>query len=140
MAYLRSADERGKRGEDVRTYGGRRIPMWSIPEPVDPQAAAARGRFARNAVVQGAAAELFKMWAVTVRAGLGAFTGADGRAAEIVLCLHDELLVHVAERHAPAVHELLLHTLERTAARWATGSGVRLVADVSIVSRWSDAK
>ena len=140
MAYLRTADERGKQGEDVRTYGGRRIPMWSIPEPVDPQAAASRGRFARNAVVQGAAAELFKMWAVTVRAGLAAFTGPDGRAAEIVLCLHDELLVHVAEHHAPAVHELLLHALEQTSARWATGSGVRLVADVSVVRRWSDAK
>ena len=30
--------------------------------------AAARGRYARNAMVQGAAAELFKVWAVTVRA------------------------------------------------------------------------
>jgi DNA polymerase-1 len=140
MAYLRTADERGKRGEDVRTYGGRRIPMWSIPQPVDPVGAASRGRFARNAVVQGAAAELFKMWAVTVRAGLPAFIGPDGRPAEIVLCLHDELLIHVAEQHAPAVHQLLLHALEQTAARWATGSGVRLVADVSVVRRWSDAK
>jgi DNA polymerase-1 len=140
MAYLRTADERGKRGEHVTTYGGRRIPMWSLPEPVDPAAAAARGRFARNAVVQGAAAELFKMWAVTVRAGLTEFTDADGRAAEIVLCLHDELLVHVAEQHAPAVADLLVRALEQTAARWATGSGVRLVADVSVVRRWSDAK
>jgi DNA polymerase-1 len=140
MAYLRAADERGKQGEDVTTYGGRRIPMWSVPEPVDPQAAASRGRFARNAVVQGAAAELFKMWAVTVRAGLATYSDLDGRPAEIVLCLHDELLVHVAEQHAPAVAELLVRALEQTAGRWATGSGVRLVADVSIVRRWSDAK
>jgi DNA polymerase I len=140
MAYLRAADERGKRGEAVSTYGGRRIPMWSLVDSVDPQVTASRGRFARNAVVQGAAAELFKMWAVTVRAGLSAFTDAAGRPAEIVLCLHDELLVHVGEQHAAAVHELLLTALEQTAMRWATGSGVRLVADVSTVRRWSDAK
>jgi DNA polymerase I len=140
MAYLRAADERGKRGEDVATYGGRRIPMWSLAEPVDAQVAASRGRFARNAVVQGAAAEVFKMWAVTVRAGLATFTDPNGRPAEIVLCLHDELLVHVAEQHAPAVAELLNRALEQTATRWATGKGVRLVADVSIVRRWSDAK
>jgi DNA polymerase-1 len=114
--------------------------MWLLPEPVEAPAAAARGRFARNAVVQGAAAELFKMWAVTVRAGLAAFTDPDARPAEIVLCLHDELLVHVAERHAPAVAELLVRALDQTAARWATGSGVRLVADVSVVRCWSDAK
>jgi DNA polymerase I len=140
MAYLRAADERGKRGEDVTTYGGRRIPMWPLAAPVDAQAAASRGRFARNAVVQGAAAELFKMWAVTVRAGLATYTDPSGRPAEIVLCLHDELLVHVAERHAAALAELLTRALEQTAARWATGSGVRLVADVSVVRRWSDAK
>ena len=52
------------------------------------RSAAARGRYARNAMVQGAAAELFKVWAVTVRAR-GASLGA-----RIVLCLHDELLVH----------------------------------------------
>lgn len=144
MGYLRAADERGRRGADVTTYGGRRIPMWPLPEPVEAPAAAGRGRFARNAVVQGAAAELFKMWAVTVRAGLVGLgqtgEGGPGRPAEIVMCLHDELLVHVAARHAPAVVDLLHDSLERTARRWAAGSGVRLVADVSVVTRWSDAK
>jgi DNA polymerase-1 len=138
MAYLRAADEEGKLGNDVRTYGGRRVPMWVGAGQLDPAVAAARGRFARNAVVQGAAAELFKMWAVTVRAGLTGLGGGD--QAQIVLCLHDELLVHVPERRADDVVALLHQTLERTGARWATGSGVRFVADVSVVSRWSDAK
>jgi DNA polymerase I len=75
-----------------------------------------------------------------VRAGLATYTDPNGRPAEIVLCLHDELLVHVAEQHAPAVAELVNRTLEQTATRWATGMGVRLVADISIVRRWSDAK
>jgi DNA polymerase-1 len=133
MGYLRAAHESGAAGSDVRTYGGRRVRMWQLPEPLDPGAAAARGRFARNAVVQGAAAELFKMWAVSVRAGLPA-------GSEVVLCLHDELLVQVPETAAPGVVALLHSVLDSTAARWATGSGVRFVVDVAVVRRWSDAK
>jgi DNA polymerase-1 len=132
MSYLRAADERGRRGEDVRTYGGRLVRMWPLEEPTPP-AVAARGRFARNAVVQGAAAELFKMWAVSVRAALPA-------GAEIVLCLHDELLVHAPEEQADGVAHLLHEVLRRTADRWAAGSGVQFVADVGAVHRWSDAK
>ena len=84
-------------------------------------AAAARGRFARNALIQGAAAEFFKVWAITVR--------RRGRPleAEVVLCLHDELLVHVPVAHADdaavmvesAVHEAarVLVTAARCAFR-----------------------
>jgi DNA polymerase-1 len=133
MAYLRAADQRGKAGEDVRTYGGRRVRMWQLAEPADPAAVAARGRFARNAVVQGAAAELFKMWAVSVRAALPA-------GAEVVLCLHDELLVHAPQAAADDVVAVLHDALAATAGRWAAGSGVRFVADVAVVHRWSDAK
>jgi len=133
MSYLRAADERGRRGEHVRTYGGRLVLMWQLADPPPPPAVAARGRFARNAVVQGAAAELFKMWAVSVRAALP-------EGAQIVLCLHDELLVHTPEADAPEVERTLHEVLGRTAARWAPGSGVRFVADVVTVRRWSDAK
>ncbi|MEO7981109.1 MAG: DNA polymerase, partial [Sporichthyaceae bacterium] len=133
MSYLRAAHESGAAGVDVRTYGGRRVPMWRLAEPADAAAAAGRGRFARNAVVQGAAAELFKMWAVSVRGGLPA-------GAEVVLCLHDELLVQVRTDDAPEVVAALHRVLDTTAARWAAGSGVRFVADVAVVHRWSEAK
>lgn len=132
MAHLRAADESGRAGRDVRTYGGRLVRMWHL-EREEPPAVAARGRFARNAVVQGAAAELFKMWAVTVRAALPP-------GAEVVLALHDELLVHCPAGVSEDVVALLHDALGRTSARWAAGSGVRLVADVSVVARWSDAK
>ncbi len=137
MAYLRRASETGRQGRAVLTHGGRRVPMWHA-EPSDEQQqaaiAAARGRFARNAVVQGSAAELFKAWAVTVRAAGRSF------GAEVVLCLHDELLVHVAESHAEQVAQLLHDTLVRVGAAWATDRSVRFVADVSVVRRWSQAK
>nr|WP_246315337.1 DNA polymerase [Kineococcus aurantiacus] len=134
LAHLRAAEEAGRAGRDVRTYGGRLV---RVPAPAPGEtgtATTARGRFARNAVVQGAAAELFKAWAATVRAGLA---GSGGR---IVLCLHDELLLHVPAAHAQRAAGLLEVALTRTADRWAAGSGVRFVADVSVVQRWSEAK
>ncbi|WP_432563827.1 DNA polymerase [Kineococcus sp. SYSU DK003] len=134
LAYLRAAEEAGREGRDVRTYGGRLVRISDLA-PAEPGAAtAARGRFARNAVVQGAAAELFKAWAATVRAGLA---GTSGR---IVLCLHDELLLHVPEGDADRAAELLGGALDQTANRWAAGSGVRFVAEVSVVRRWSEVK
>ncbi len=122
LAFLRAAEEAGRVGNDVRTHGGRLVRVGT----------GGVGRFTRNAVVQGAAAELFKAWAAVVRNGLG-----DG---QIVLCLHDELLLHVPAEQAQAAVALLHGALERTAGHWARGSGVRFVADVAVVHRWSDAK
>ncbi|MEL6893231.1 MAG: DNA polymerase, partial [Actinomycetota bacterium] len=101
MALLRSADDAARGGNDLRTYGGRLVRMSSGSDgdlaAGDARArAAARGRYGRNAMVQGAAAEFFKVWALLVRARTGAL------GAEIVLCLHDELIVHApADRGDP---------------------------------------
>ena len=123
LAFLRAAEEAGRVGQDLRTHGGRLIRTGH----------GGVGRYARNAVVQGAAAELFKAWAAAVRNGLG----PDGR---VVLCLHDELLLHVPEAEAPAAEELLRAALADVSGHWAAGSGVRFVADVAVVRRWSEAK
>ena len=124
LAHLRAAEATGRDGGELRTWGGRLLRFGG----------GGSGRGARNAVVQGAAAELFKMWAATVRSGLPAL---DGR---VVLCLHDELLLEVPEPAAAAAADLLRSGLAEAAGRWAAGSGVRFVADVSVVRRWSDAK
>src|SRR5437763_9775600 len=91
MAYLRAAEESGRMGTDLRTYGGRLVRLSRDVED-DRFAPSSWGRFARNAVVQGAAAELFKAWAVTVRAGLADICTGRDDVGRIVLCLHDELL------------------------------------------------
>ncbi|MCW2599655.1 MAG: DNA-directed polymerase [Frankiales bacterium] len=122
LAFLRAAEEAGRVGTDVRTHGGRLVRVGS----------GGVGRYSRNAVVQGAAAELFKVWAASVRNGLG--TG------RVVLCLHDELLLHVKVEDRDAAITLLHEALEASAAHWAAGSGVRFVADVAAVRRWSEAK
>lgn len=144
MRFLQRAHNEGKAGRDVLTHAGRRVRMWHLdPLPTDAgpdavrahqSAVAARGRFARNAVVQGSAAELFKAWTATVRARLR----AEG-TGEVVLCLHDELLLHVHEQAADHLRTAVVDDLQRTAARW-TDAPVRFVADVAVVTRWSDAK
>jgi DNA polymerase I len=137
MAYLDSGDRSARAGKDLRTYGGRRIRMSNGggAAAADSQAQrAARGRYGRNALIQGAAAELFKMWAVTVRAR-GAPLGA-----RIVLCLHDELLVHVPAARAEEAADLVASCLEETVRRWAPGGHVRFIADISVLRRWADAK
>ena len=137
MGYLDTADRSAQAGKDLRTYGGRLVRMSGSADRAateSPAARAGRGRYGRNALIQGAAAELFKMWAVTVRAR------AAPLGARIVLCLHDELLVHVPEEHAARAAELLADCLAETAKRWAPGGRVRFIADISTVRCWSDAK
>jgi DNA polymerase I len=133
MAYLDAADRSGRAGRDLRTYGGRLI-VLTATEPRSASRAAAYGRYARNAMIQGAAAELFKMWAVTVRARCGHLD------ARIVLCLHDELLVHCPRKQGEAVSGIVEDCLREAAQRWAPGSGVRFISDTTIVRSWSDAK
>jgi DNA polymerase-1 len=162
MAYLRAAERVGVQGGELRTYGGRLLRFAAATQadasteagagraigdwvPADDSAdgsdglaassaaAASRGRYARNAVIQGAAAELFKAWAATVRAGLAALDG------QIVLCLHDELLLHVPDAAADDAAGLLRSSLAATARWWAAGSEVRFVAEVSSGASWAEA-
>lgn len=139
IAHLERAYEAGVRGEPVRTFGGRLIPTARMLGPdrrpgENPELDAARGRFARNAIIQGAAAEFFKAWAATVRA-----TTRD-LGARIVLCLHDELLVHAPRAHAEEVAARVDRALLDAGRRWTGGSPVRFVSDTQVVTRWSEAK
>lgn len=138
MRYLTDAARAAEAGNDLRTRGGRRVKMSGddlVGDDRDLRArAAARGRYGRNAMVQGAAAEFFKTWAVIVRARLPP-------SSRIVLCLHDELLVHTEA--ADAVAAIVDDALQETAARWLqpdSDAGVRFVSDTSVIQRWSDAK
>jgi DNA polymerase-1 len=137
MGYLDTADRSAQAGNDLRTYGGRLVRMSGGADRAateSPAARAGRGRYGRNALIQGAAAELFKMWAVTVRARAAALD------ARIVLCLHDELLVHVPAERGEQAAELVSACLAEAARRWAPNDQVRFIADISTVRRWSDAK
>ena len=145
MEHLDAADRAAQVGTDLRTHGGRLVRMGSaaLGEPGEAgtigdrearSRAAARGRYGRNAMVQGAAAELFKVWAVTVRAR-GAALGA-----QIVLCLHDELLVHVPEDRAEDAAALVDDSLQEAAARWSPMRSVRFLAETTVIKTWAEAK
>lgn len=145
MRLLDDAYVAGQKRRALRTFGGRRINLDAVPSPGDAAASpaeesnaqaadSARGRFARNAIIQGSAAELFKAWAATVRHAV------DPLGAQIVLCLHDELLVHVREDAAAEVEGLVVGSLDASARLWAGTDHVRFVADTSIIRRWSEAK
>lgn len=139
MTFLDDADREARRGNDLLTHGGRRLRMnnradFDLPEEAARSRSAARGRYGRNAVIQGAAAELFKMWAVTVRARTADL------GASVVLCLHDELLVHAPVDAGEEVADIVDSSLQETARRWAPDGSVRFLADTSIIERWSDAK
>ena len=131
MGLLDDAYASGVARQPLRTFGGRRINLDAAWAGSDD---GGRGRFARNAVIQGSAAELFKAWAATVRH----VTAPMG--AQIVLCLHDELLLQAPEERADEVAEAVGRCLDDSARRWAGTEDVRFVADTSIIKRWSDAK
>jgi DNA polymerase-1 len=57
-----------------------------------------------------------------------------------VLCLHDELLVHVPVEHAEECERRVVTALSDSARRWTGSTQVRFVADTSVVNRWSEAK
>jgi DNA polymerase I len=136
MRYLDDAARRAEGGNDLRTRGGRRIRMPSTEPAGDRDArsqAAARGRYGRNAMVQGAAAEFFKTWAAIVRARSASHDGT------IVMCLHDELMLHCPVAAADAVVRVVDDGLQEARHRWAPGSPVRFLAATSVLHRWSEA-
>ena len=159
MSYLSDAARAAEGGNDLRTRGGRLVRMGGggqlepdqhrsdgdSPDAAGRSRAAARGRYGRNAMVQGAAAEFFKTWAAVVRARL---TQLDDRAT-IVLCLHDELLLHVPVERGTEIGQAWRIGSRRQRIRWMAAPTdpdvsrivrVRFVADVSVIARWSDAK
>lgn len=139
MAMLDDAALHGQEKRDLRTSGGRRIRLSgdhadSSGIEAARAAAASRGRYARNALIQGAAAEFFKVWAIIVRRRSRAL------GAQISLCLHDELLVHCPSSRSTEAIEMMMSSIDEAAYYWSPSPSVRFVADVSVVTRWSEVK
>ncbi|GAA0420341.1 bifunctional 3'-5' exonuclease/DNA polymerase [Streptomyces luteireticuli] len=126
VAYVDDAARAGEEGRLVRTWLGRTCPpvSTSVPDEAglpqeEPEAAGsggpartrARGRFTRNFVVQGSAAD----WALIVLALVRRRIA--GLRAELVFFQHDELIVHCPEEEAEEVAE---------AVRWAGDEAGRL--------------
>ncbi|MFF3177821.1 bifunctional 3'-5' exonuclease/DNA polymerase [Streptomyces sp. NPDC057900] len=166
VAYVDDAAKAGEEGRLVRTWLGRTSPPAAgsgddgeagIPQeggddlpdegsgsPADggftpgyaSSDARARGRFTRNFVVQGSAAD----WALLLLAALRHSLTAAGLRAELVFFQHDEVIVHCPLEEAETVVEAIRAAGE-LAGRIAFGeTPVRFPFTTAVVRRYSDAK
>ncbi|MEV6589938.1 bifunctional 3'-5' exonuclease/DNA polymerase [Streptomyces acidicola] len=159
VAYVDDAARAGEEGRLVRTWLGRTCPPAAgaseaaeeagIPqdEPMEAPAAdqrwtpgyasansRARGRFARNFVVQGSAAD----WALLLLAALR--RTLSGMAAELVFFQHDEVIVHCPEEEAEAV-VVAIREASELAGRLTFGqTPVRFPFTTAVVECYADAK
>lgn len=156
MRYVEEAARAGERGEVVNTWLGRSSPPGrgdSYDETAsDAQLKQLRndargwGRFTRNFVVQGTAAEWALCWMGSLRRRLWELGGGDGSDADLttrphlVFFLHDEVIVHtptaLAEHVAVALRESAAE-----AGRLLFGSApVEFAVTVAIVESYDQAK
>jgi DNA polymerase-1 len=158
IGLVEEAARAGERGEVVHTLLGRGSPLpsgdWAerpvdLGEPPDGGAAGsdtdrrrrAWGRFTRNFVVQGTAAEWALCWLADLRNRLWRL-GGPGRLEDrphLVFFLHDEVVVHAPEHLADAVAEEV-RAAATEAGRLLFGSfPVDFPLDVAVVRSWADA-
>ncbi|WP_307872613.1 bifunctional 3'-5' exonuclease/DNA polymerase [Paractinoplanes ovalisporus] len=148
--FVEQAARVGEAGGLVRSWLGRTCPpssgAWrdagldppeeagSAEAPQGGASGRARGRFTRNFVVQATAAE----WALVLLATLR--TALDGTKAEMVLFVHDEVVVHCPVEQADEV-VAAVHESAAQAGRLLFGdTTVRFPLDVSVVAAYADAK
>jgi DNA polymerase-1 len=157
VAYVDEAARAGEEGRLVRTWLGRTCPpAASAGEDAAEEAgipvadedgedrtwvpgyastnARARGRFARNFVVQGSAAD----WALLLLAALR--RACAGLAAELVFFQHDEVIVHCPEEEAETV-AAAIREAAALAGRLTFGeTPVRFPFTTAVVECYADAK
>ncbi|MFC6355747.1 bifunctional 3'-5' exonuclease/DNA polymerase [Luethyella okanaganae] len=165
---VEAAARAGERGESVSTRLGRSSPRpggrWqevqsraSQPGASGSEEAKARsqardwGRFTRNFVVQGSAAEWALCWMGELRKALTALGSTGGSAANasgpvfarvphLVFFLHDEVIVHTPTEFADAVAEAVVESAN-AAGRLLFGEfPVDFPLGVAIVDSYADAK
>ena len=128
--FIARTVQQAERDGEVRTLLGRRRP---IPElrAQNRQTRSLGERLAVNTVMQGTAADVIKIAMVAIHRRLR----DEGRASRLVLQVHDELLLEVAENEAGAVRELV-----REEMTGAFALDPPLVVDVGVGDDWASAK
>ncbi|WP_082515116.1 MULTISPECIES: bifunctional 3'-5' exonuclease/DNA polymerase [unclassified Microcella] len=158
IRFVEEAARAGERGEHVRTRLGRTSPApseaWRERQLIaasdaataaqrDEARSAARawGRFTRNFVVQGSAAEWALSWMAGVRRRLWSPEGGPlASQPHLVFFLHDELIVHAPRERAPEVEQVMRAAAVDAGRLLFQGSPVSFPVTVATVERYSDAK
>jgi DNA polymerase I len=157
IGLVEDAARAGERGEVVRTLLGRGSPApgaaWAdrpadLGEPDDPgsrqdddRQRRAWGRFTRNFVVQGTAAEWALCWLADLRNRLWRLggTGTVDERPHLVFFLHDEVVVHTPEGLADAVVDAVRSSAAQAGRLLFGGFPVDFPLDVAVVRSWADA-
>lgn len=150
------AAREGERGHRVHTWLGRTSPLpgerWRAVQdraaqpdatPADERAARRQardwGRFTRNFVVQGTAAEWSLCWLAGIRRDLAAL-GSPDRRPDLVYFLHDEVMVHAPAEHAEAA-AAIVRGAAADAGRLLFGAfPVEFPIDLHVVDTYDQAK
>jgi len=155
-AWVEAAARAGEAGEVVTTWLGRSSPApaeswqqaqrWSAAAEADPDErrqartqAREWGRFTRNFVVQGTAAEWALCWLADLRRSLVALGDVGGRHARLVYFLHDEVIVETPVELADLVADAVRSSSRRAGQLLFGAYPVEFALDVCCVSRYSDA-
>ncbi|MEV6189985.1 bifunctional 3'-5' exonuclease/DNA polymerase [Streptomyces albidoflavus] len=153
--HVDEAARAGEEGRLVRTWLGRTCPPATAPggpaeeagipdalpegdagryAPGASSGARARGRFTRNFVVQGSAAD----WALLLLAALRSSLAP--LRAELVFFQHDEVIVHCPDEEAPAVVAAIAAASDRATAICFGDAPVRFPFTTAVVGCYAEAK
>jgi len=152
IAVLERAARTGEAGGDVATWLGRGSPAASA-RWLDGQratsaeeqrradsAARTRGRFTRNFVVQGTAAEWALCWLAEIRLQLRSARAAGRDDGDLVFFLHDEVMLHVPVEAAERAAAMVQQAAERAASLMFGRIPVQFPVGVAVVGSYADAK
>ncbi len=130
QAYMSRVIEEGKSLGYVQTIYGRRRYMPEL-KVSNFNVRSSGERMARNMPIQGTAADIMKLAMVNVQRRLK----REGLSANIILQVHDELIVECPEEEAEFVCNILKDEMER-----AVDLSVPLTVDAHIGKNWMEAK
>ncbi len=128
--YIQRTIEQAARDGYVTTLLGRRRPVPEI-RASNRQTRSLGERLAVNSVMQGTAADIIKVAMIAIHRRLR----TEGRAARLVLQVHDELLLEVPDAEVSAVRDLV-----RAEMCGAYPLDPALAVDVGVGEDWNEAK
>jgi DNA polymerase-1 len=128
--FIQRTIEQATRDGYVTTLLGRRRPVPEI-RASNRQTRSLGERLAVNSIMQGSQADIIKVAMVAIHRRLR----DEGRAARLVLQVHDELLLEVPEAEAGPVRELVRKEMTQ-----AFPLDPPLAVDVGVGDDWNDAK
>ncbi|GAA2201840.1 bifunctional 3'-5' exonuclease/DNA polymerase [Sinomonas flava] len=151
VGFVEKAARDGERGLTVTTHLGRSTPPPSARWTASQRTGSAeeqrradalareRGRFTRNFVIQGTAAEWAECWMAELRGRLRGLRER-GLHAELTYFLHDEVMVHAEEAAAEACAQAVRDAARAAGRLLFPGAPVEFPLSVAVVGSYDQAK